>query len=97
MNKKEESTNNQLYIHTTRIPDGILSLLVVLSTIMGAIVLLSNILAIKIWGFRLPSSIVVPLIGLKIPLPNWTFTFDAGLLLFPFSFLARELRTWFLG
>lgn len=61
-----------------RVPEGLMILLARLSVSMGVTVFLSNILAAKIWGFQLP-------------ILGWTFTFDAGLLLFPLSFLLGDM------
>lgn len=57
-------------------PLPVVILLAKLAIIMGAAVLLSNILAAKIWGFQLLGA---------------TMTFDGGLILFPVTFLVGDM------
>lgn len=67
MSKKESNDS---------MPLSVVLLLAKLTIVMGAAVLLSNILAAKIWGFRLLSM---------------TLTFDGGLILFPVTFLIGDM------
>lgn len=71
---KKESNDNM--------PMPVVLLLAKLTIVMGAAVLLSNILAAKIWGFSF--------LGM-------TFTFDGGLILFPVTFLLGDMITEIYG
>lgn len=78
--------NNHMVIS---MPLGIEMLLIKLSVIMGAALLLSNILAAKIWGFQTPSFRIFGLEALEVS--ALTFTFDGGLILFPLTFLVGDM------